>query len=367
MDRRGFLAFGIGGAAIAATQALIGRVPARAQSPPSATGATTAGATASSAAPAAAASTPTATLDVYEHLGRERLLGRVVGVGGIIPAGRTLVSNRDALPQPLLEQRLQTGMEALLGPEPWAQICGPKDVVAIKLNALPPGLIAPRPELVRAIVARLIAARVRAPNIILWDCDTRMLEGSGFTRQTGTDDVRVYGTDALRAGGYGENFEFFGAVGSLVSRIVTEYATVLINVGVLKAHDLSGVSVGMKNLYGAIHNPNRYHDNNCDPFIPQVVSLPSIRAKLRLTVIDAVLGQAEGGPSYDAAWIWPCDRLLLAVDPVACDRVGADLIEARRAAIGLPTLAIAGRPPRFIRSGAQLGLGRDEGIQLISA
>lgn len=360
MDRRDFLRLGIGGAAVAA-HALAAHATARGQSPP-----TAAGATASSAAQDAAAPPPTATLDVYERLGRERMLGRVVAVGGIIPSGRTLASNRDALAQSVFEQRLQAGMEALLGPEPWAQICGPEDVVAIKLNALAPGLLAPRPELVRAVAARLIAAGVRARNIILWDFDTRMLEECGFPRQTGPGEVRVYGTDALRGGGYGESFEFFGAVGSLVSRIVTEYATVLINVSVLKAHDLSGVSVGMKNLYGAIHNPNRYHDNNCDPFIPQVVSLPSIRAKLRLTVIDAVLGQADGGPSYSAAWIWPCDRVLLAVDPVACDRAGADLIEARRAAIGLPSLGTAGRPPRFIRSGAQLGLGHDEGVQLIS-
>ena len=50
--------------------------------------------------------------------------------------------------------------------------------------------------------------------------------------------------DALRGGGYGSALETSGPVGSLISRILTDYATVLINVGVLKDHDLAGVSAG---------------------------------------------------------------------------------------------------------------------------
>jgi len=145
---------------------------------------------------------------------------------------------------------------------------------------------------------------------------------------------------------------------------VSEYATVLINVGVLKDHDLSGVSAGLKNLYGAIHNPNRYHDHDCDPYVAQVAALPSLRRRLKLTVIDAVLGQAQGGPAYAAAWVWPCDRILLALDPVACDQVAWDLIERQRGQQGLPSLTEAKRPPRWIASAAALDLGRSQPIAL---
>jgi uncharacterized protein (DUF362 family) len=291
------------------------------------------------------------------------MTGRVVCVSGSLPAGGPPGSNRDPLPGGRVAERLRAGLEALLGPDPWRQICQPRDVVALKINGLAAGALSPRPELVRAVAEGLQAAGVAPGNIIIWDRTTHELERSGFARQTTPEAVRVYGTDALRGGGYGGTLESFGSVGSFVSRIVSEYATVLINIGVLKDHDLAGVSAGMKNLYGALHNPNRYHDRHCDPFVGEVTALPSLRSRLRLTIVDAILAQAEGGPAFAASWIWPCDRLLLAVDPVACDRIAWDILEARRAALGLPSLAEAGRPPAWIASAARIGLGRDEGIQ----
>ena len=42
--------------------------------------------------------------------------------------------------------------------------------------------------------------------------------------------------------------------------------------GVVKDHDLAGVSAGLKNWYGVIHNPNKYHDSCCDPYVADVVA-----------------------------------------------------------------------------------------------
>lgn len=297
-------------------------------------------------------------------LGTERLLGRVVAAADLIPAGMTLVSNRDALPDERVRTRLDAGLTALLGPDPWRQLAGPEDTVAIKVNGLGAPHLAPRPELVRAIVAGVRAAGVPAERVIVWDRSTRELERSGFPLQTAAGAVRAYGTDALRGGGYTTELESFGEVGSFITRILAEYASVLINVGVLKDHDLAGVSAGMKNLYGTIHNPNRYHDRGCDPYVAHVTALPSVRRRLKLTVIDAVLGQAQGGPAYVASWTWPCDRILLACDPVACDSVAWGWIERRRAAMGLPTLAEAKRAPGWIATAARLGLGRADAVRI---
>jgi uncharacterized protein (DUF362 family) len=291
-------------------------------------------------------------------------LGRVVAGRDLIPAGLALASARDALPAERVRARLDAGLAALLGPEPWARLAGPRDVVAIKVNGLAAPSLAPRAELVRAIVDGLRSAGVPAESVIVWDRSSREVQRCGFPLQIQPGEVRAYGTDALRSGGYATEIESFGAVGSFVSRIVAEYATVLVSVGVLKDHDLAGVSAGMKNLYGAIHNPNRYHDHGCDPYVAQVAALPSIRRRLKLTVIDAVLGQAEGGPAFSAQWIWPCDRILLGCDPVAVDRIAWDLIESRRAQIGLPTLTEAKRAPRWIASAAALGLGTDTGVRV---
>jgi len=288
------------------------------------------------------------------------LLGRVASVGDLIPAGLSPRSNRDALPAARTRERVDAGLQALLGPEPWSRLFRPEDVVAIKINGLASGVLSPRREIVAAVIHGLRRAGVPAGQVIVWDRTTQELERSGFALQTGPQDVRVYGTDALRGGGYAESFETCGAVGSLLSRIVTHYATALINIGVLKDHDLAGLSAGMKNLYGAIHNPNRYHDSACDPYVAEVAALPSIRAKLRLTVIDAVLAQAEGGPAFAPDWIWPCNRILLAVDPVAADHRAGELLAAERARRGLPSLAAAGRAPTWIATAAYLGLGHDE-------
>jgi uncharacterized protein (DUF362 family) len=290
--------------------------------------------------------------------------GRVVALTGLLPPGAAPRSNRDALPAPRIAERLQTGMRALLGPDPWRRIAGSGDRVALKINGLASGTLSPRPELVAAMVAGLRGAGVPAGAITIWDRTTREVERSGFPRQTAPDAVRAYGTDALRGGGYGSALETSGPVGSLISRILTDYATVLINVGVLKDHDLAGVSAGMKNLYGVIHNPNRYHDSACDPYVAHVSALPAVRRRLRLTVVDAILAQAELGPAFAPEWIWPCDRILLAVDPVAGDQIAWNWIEAQRRRMGLPTLEEAQRAPRWIATAARLGLGEAGAVTL---
>ena len=136
-----------------------------------------------------------------------------------------------------------------------------------------------------------------------------------------------------------------------------EDVTALINVGVLKDHDLAGVSLGMKNWYGAIHNPNKCHADQCAPFIPPLSAFPLIHDRLRLTVIDGVTGQCHAGPGAAPKWAWPYKGVLASVDPVAIDAVGCGIIEDRRREVGLPSLAQDKRTPRWIADACKLGLG----------
>lgn len=293
------------------------------------------------------------------------LLGRVVLAHEMIPPGMQVKSNRDALPATLMRERLAAGMVTLLGADPWRRLFKSNDVVAIKINGLASGTLSPRPELVAAITDGIRTAGVSPGNIIIWDRTTREVERSGFPTQLEASAVRAYGTDALRGGGYSQDIFYSGAVGSMVSRIVSQYATALVNVSVLKDHDLAGLSGGMKNLYGVIHNPNRYHANSCDPFVAEVMALEPVRKRLRLTILDAAVAQAEGGPAYAPDWIWPCDCLILGVDPVACDATAGNLLEAERVRRGLPSLAEAGRPYDWLATAAYIGLGRDTDLRVI--
>jgi uncharacterized protein (DUF362 family) len=172
--------------------------------------------------------------------------------------------------------------------------------------------------------------------------------------------VQCRGTDADQIGsGYLKQIESSGRIGSAFSRILAEQVDVLISVPVLKDHNLAGVSLGMKNFYGAIHNPNKYHDRNCDPYVVDVVSHRYIRPKWRLTVCDAVRAQYNAGPAYHPGFAWPFGGLIVSGDFVAADAVAADLLETQRVAKGLKSLAEERRPAKHIATAGarELGVG----------
>lgn len=255
---------------------------------------------------------------------------------------------------------LERGIETLFG-APIAtatlRLAGEKDRIGIKLNTLAGPRLSPRPALASALCAVLQAGGVRADRIVLFDRSSRELERAGYTIRHDGEGVRCYGTDAIKGGGYGEEILEHRSIGSCFTRILTQHATVLINVGVLKDHDLSGVSAGAKNLYGLIHNPNRYHANTCDPYVADLMDHPAVRTKLRLIVIDALDAQCHGGPAHNPAFMFAARRLLIATDPVAIERVAWKRIEEERARRGLPSLGEEKRAPRWIASAAALGLG----------
>ncbi len=237
----------------------------------------------------------------------------------------------------------------------WAGLFGKRDVVGIKVNCLAGQGLSSHPELVAAIVAGLADAGVSKQDIIVWDRLERELADAGFSPAT-VAGARVLGTDS-RGAGYERDIEFSGEIGSCFSKIITRMCTAIVNVPVLKDHDLSGVSLGMKNFYGAIHNPNKYHDYNCDPYIPDLNAHPLIAKKLRLVVCDGLTGQYHGGPAYRPQWTWPAATLVVGTDTVAVDRIGLDLIEQKRKEVGMPSLKDAGREAKYITTTAGRGLG----------
>jgi uncharacterized protein (DUF362 family) len=138
---------------------------------------------------------------------------------------------------------------------------------------------------------------------------------------------------------------------------------------VVKDHSIAGVTISLKNMFGAIHNPNKYHLNVGDPYIPDVYMLPGIREKTRLIVCDATTVQYEGGPSYIPYWAWQFDGLLVGRDPVALDYTGWRLIERKRATEGKKPLVAQGRLPAYLETAAHpsraLGTNDPERIELV--
>ncbi len=237
----------------------------------------------------------------------------------------------------------------------WKSLFSPADVVGVKVNCLAGRGLSTNPESVAAIVEGLASAGIERQRIIIWDRTEHDLQSAGFSL-SGLNGARVLATDS-RGVGYEADIEFSGEVGSCFSRIISRMCTAIISVPVLKDHDLAGVSLGMKNFYGAIHNPNKYHDNNCSPFVADLSAHPFIRNKLRLVVCDGLIAQYHGGPAQRPQWAWPAATLLVGTDPVAIDRVGWEMIEEKRKEAGMQPLKEVGREPKYIEAAEKIGLG----------
>ncbi len=239
----------------------------------------------------------------------------------------------------------------------WSSLFRPADVVGVKVNTLGRST---HPQVADAIVAGLRKAGVPERNIIIWDRFDVELQAAGYRLSKSSAGVRCYGTDAgpgTGVRGYERVVETSGEIGSCYSRIVTREVTALISAGVLKHHDLAGVSGTLKNFYGAIHNPNKYHDDGCSPYVADVVRHRHIAPKLRLGVIDAIEAQYHAGPGKHPGFSWPFAGLLMSCDLVALDRVSADIIDRQRMAKGMKTLAQDKRPITHVLTAAERGLG----------
>jgi uncharacterized protein (DUF362 family) len=233
------------------------------------------------------------------------------------------------------------------------RLFGPGDVVGIKLSCLAGRWLSPRVELVEALVDQLEACGVRGQRIIVFERTSAELERAGFTVRRSGGPYLCYGID----NDYERQPTTSGEIGSCYARLIQASCTALISFGVVKDHDLAGVSAGLKNWYGVIHNPNKYHDNGCDPYVADVVRHTLIRSRLRLTVLDGVRAQYHGGPAFRADTTFRLDTVAASLDPVAADAWAWKVLDAERARHGLPSLEQAGRPPRFLATAERHGLG----------
>jgi len=277
----------------------------------------------------------------------------------VIARDEVLTRSVPAEHQDLRNNLLSAAMQRLTGAADariaWRKLFSPNHRIGIKVNTL--GL-STQPSVVVSIVAGLREAGIPAGNIIIWDRFDTELARAGFKLAHSSDAVQCRGTDADRYGsGYQREIQTSGRIGSCYSKIVAEQVDALISVPVLKDHNLAGVTLGLKNFFGAIHNPNKYHDDNCDPFVADVVSHPFIRHKWRLTICDGTQAQYNGGPTRKDGYHWPFGGLIISDDVVAADAVAADLLERKRAEEGLRPLARDGRPTGHIQTAAERGLG----------
>jgi uncharacterized protein (DUF362 family) len=244
----------------------------------------------------------------------------------------------------------------------------PKDQIGLKVNCLAGKMASTHPEMALVCADLLKDSGVKAKDVVIWDRSESELEEVGFPLNSKGDEFRCFATDS-KGVGYSQDLIDYKSIGSLLSRVMEAYTNVQLNFPVLKDHGLSGVTCSLKNFFGAIHNPNKYHDNQCDPFIADLNAVPQIKNQQKLVICDALRIQYNGGPSYHPQWAEHFGGVIVSDDPVAVDFVGYQIIDEIRAKHKLPGLEKAGRRPKHVFTAADaehsLGRAKPEEIDLM--
>jgi uncharacterized protein (DUF362 family) len=290
-------------------------------------------------------------------------------------------------------QMMRLGMKELVGaggwPDAWRRFFEPGDVVGIKVNPVGQPHVISDATVVREIIAGLESAGVKRRDIVVYDRYRKEFLRAGFDKWL-PEGVRTSNAveegDAVQQGieGYdpdhymdmaltlpGYSVDNVTARRSYVARFMTREINKLVNLAVLKDHQSAGVTLALKNMsHGLVNNVSRSHSssslNACNAFIPAVVSLPVIRNKAVLHILDGVRGLYHGGPFARPQFVWEHHTLYFATDPVALDHIGWEVIDAKRLSVGMKKLVEDGpdkfstfvhRQPEHVEIAGALGLG----------
>ncbi|HHF52729.1 MAG TPA: DUF362 domain-containing protein [Candidatus Aminicenantes bacterium] len=226
----------------------------------------------------------------------------------------------------------------------------------IKINTIGGRSLSTRPKVSLFLADYLIKGGFQEKDILIWDRTNRELRSAGYRLNMNQGGIKIFGTDSNTIG-YDKDLTVHRSIGSRFSSIQSDIISQSISLAILKDHGLAGITAGMKNYFGSIHNPNKYHDYNCNPFVADLFDTAAIRGKHKLTVIDALTVQFHKGPAYHSLWTENYGGLIMSTDPVAADYIGWQVIEELRKKHGLPSLKEENREPLYIKTAEELGLG----------
>jgi hypothetical protein len=292
-----------------------------------------------------------------------------------------------------IRKTMEKGMTALTGAPSWAEawrsFFEKGDVVAIKVCPVGGPTLSSDATVLHTILDGLKEAGVTGKDVIVYNRYREEAFAAGINKWI-PEGVRSewaserYSENQLDMGGYdpdhymemalikpGENWSDPHFRRSYVTKTITQHANKFINCPVLKHHQSAGVTIALKNMsHGMVNNVNRSHltptANACGMFIPSVVALPVIRDKAVLHICDAVKASFHGGPGARPQFVWEHKTMYFATDPVALDKTGWKVIDAKRAEKGMASIALS-KPDNashylncqveHIELASQLGLG----------
>ena len=255
-----------------------------------------------------------------------------------------------------------TGKENLK--DAWLQFVSPDDIIGLKVNPVAGRLLTTSHAVTGSVIKQLQEAGIPSENIVIWDRREMQLHETGYD-SSNYPGVTVTGTECQDENGgfydingklYSESridkSHFFysdlegeyddytipymvnGGKYSYFTEICTKKITKIINLPILKNAGPT-TTLCLKNLsFGSITNTGRLHrlwHETC----AYVCAFPPLRDKVVLNIADGLVGCFEGGPGAKPQFICNYNMLLVGSDPVAVDRVGHDVIIAKRIEKGI--------------------------------
>ena len=262
----------------------------------------------------------------------------------------------DRLDEDAVGEMLDQAMVKLTGrdtaKEAWRDFVLPDNIVGIKINPLAGPKLCTHAVLVNKIVDSLNSAGVLRKQIIIWDRFEDHLLRAGFPIITDQGDVRTLATN-LNDIGYDDKVFYetekdsitrreSESTRSLYSRIMTEMVDVVINVPVLKQHEMSGISGCLKNMaFGSVDNTMRFHGRPlyCNPAIAEIYENKVIKDKVVLNIVDGLQASYDKGPTYHEESIWQFGGMFVSADPVILDVLILQTVNQKREEMGLSSMS----------------------------
>jgi uncharacterized protein (DUF362 family) len=210
-------------------------------------------------------------------------------------------------------------------------------------------------EVADAIIEGVRTVGVPDENIMIFDQFGGNMRGARYLWQENPHKLRVLNHDAL---GYEKDWTRAEGARGKLSKALT-WSTAIINVPVIKDHDLggAGITCAIKNMvFGCVERPHLMHGEIATA-LPHFYAREEIRGRVRLTIVDGSFCLYDGGPKHNPRAHVTHDCVYATTDPLAMDVIALEVVEGLRAKNNLRTLAAVRRPATYFKLAGELGLG----------
>ncbi len=247
----------------------------------------------------------------------------------------------------------------------WRKFVSPCDRIGLKVNPVAGKSLSTSHEVVKAVIAQLEESGIKRSQLTIWDRREFELTDVGFTAEN-YPGIRIVGTEQMDKDGlyYGKDGKLYGehmidrdwyfwadvegeydeytmpymvngGKYSYFTKIVTQDLDKIINIPILKNAGMT-VTLALKNLaFGAISNTGRLHAKLWNETCAQVCAFSPVRDKVVLNIVDGIKGCFNGGPGANPQFFCDYNTIITGSDPVAVDRIGYEIVLAKRIAEGL--------------------------------